>query len=116
MDLILVGLGGGIGAAARYSLGNYIKNRTRFNIPVNTMIINILGSFLLGISAVKMQDHHMIILFQTGVLGGFTTFSTFMVEGFNLFKEDRFKDFLKYMLPTVVLGALAFFAGACIMI
>lgn len=114
MDIFLVGIGGGIGAIARYSLGNFIKKKTNFNIPINTMIINILGSFFLGICAVRMQQHHLVTLFQTGVLGGFTTFSTFMVEGFNLYKEDRFFDFLKYILPTIILGIIAFYFGASI--
>ena len=112
MDIILVGIGGGIGALLRYVFGKLIKDNTDFYIPVNTMIINIIGSFLLGVSVVKMNDHHLATLVQTGVLGGFTTFSTFMVEGFGLLREDGLKYMLKYLIPTVVLGIIFFLIGA----
>lgn len=112
MDIILIGIGGGIGAVLRYSLGKKISSETDFYIPVNTMFVNIIGSFLLGVSVVKMNDHHMISLLQTGLLGGFTTFSTFMVEGFSLLRDDGVRFMLNYIVPTVLLGVFFFIIGA----
>ncbi len=112
MSIFLLAIGGGIGALLRYILGKKIQENSNFNIPVNTMLINILGSFFLGLSVASIQDHNLSAFFQTGILGAFTTFSTFLLEAFELLKEDGFISMLKYLLPTIILGLLAFLMGA----
>ncbi len=112
MDIFLLAIGGGIGALLRYFLAKLIKNKSNFYIPINTMIINILGSFFLGLSVAAINDNNLAAFIQTGILGAFTTFSTFLLEAFELLKEDGFVYMLKYLLPTVILGIIAFIIGS----
>lgn len=112
MSLILLSLGGGIGALMRYILSKIIKEHSYFSIPISTMLINIIGSFFLGVSVFAIRDNNLAAFIQTGILGGFTTFSTFLVESFELLKEDGFPSMLKYMLPTTILGVIFFIIGA----
>ncbi|MEG0250124.1 MAG: CrcB family protein [Peptostreptococcus sp.] len=108
MEFFLIGLGGGLGAATRFSLGKYIKGKINIHFPLNTMIINILGSFLLGISVVNTKNPSLAFFIQSGFLGGFTTFSTFMLEGFNLYKVADFYKSIFYLSTSVLLGAISF--------
>lgn len=108
LEILLVGIGGGLGAVARYSIGKKVKEKNRFNLPVSTMIINISGSFLLGICIVKLYNPSAKLLLQTGFIGGFTTFSTFMVEGYSLYKTSDVKLCFKFFVMTIVLGVAAF--------
>ncbi len=112
MSLILLSLGGGIGALMRYILSKIIKEHSYFSIPISTMLINIIGSFFLGVSVFAIRDNNLAAFIQTGILGGFTTFSTFLVESFELLKEDGFPSMLKYMLPTTIFGVIFFIIGA----
>ncbi|AEY66388.1 fluoride efflux transporter CrcB [Clostridium sp. BNL1100] len=94
MNALVVGLGGFIGATSRYLLSSFINRSGNCGFPVSTLIINILGSFLIGLLtellAALCPDNKKIKLFlTTGILGGFTTFSTFSLETVNLFQEGK---------------------------
>ena len=82
--IILVGLGGGLGALARYSTGVYIQDKIESKIPLHTLFINVLGSFLLAYVYSHFNNKGLLTFMATGFLGGFTTFSTFIVENLNL--------------------------------
>lgn len=112
MSIFLLSIGGGIGALLRYFFTKLIKENSNFYIPINTMIINIVGSFFLGITIAAINDHTLAAFIQTGILGAFTTFSTFLLEAFELLKEDGFIYMVKYLLPTTILGVIAFLIGA----
>lgn len=83
--LASVGLGGGIGAWARYEIGLHFGTATPPGFPFATLAINVVGSFLLGLLVTLVVDYwpptrYVRPFAAIGILGGFTTFSTFMVE------------------------------------
>ncbi|WP_045516752.1 fluoride efflux transporter CrcB [Neobacillus niacini] len=108
----LIGIGGSIGAAARYLLGNFInkkKNLERF--PLGTWLINITGSFLLGLLANLYQSNEIsdwVWLFVgVGFCGAFTTFSTFGYETLILLQSNKKILACVYVLTSVILSILS---------
>ena len=92
MNFVYVALGGALGAVARYTI-SMIPVRSQF--PVLTLITNILGAiligFIVGITDKKGDTSPNTVLFwKTGVCGGFTTFSTFSLEAYNLFENKSY--------------------------
>jgi len=81
---LLVGVGGVLGALARHLLGERIETRT-----VDTLAVNVLGSFLLGLLVAVPVDDSLLLLFGTGFCGAFTTFSTFAFETVRLFETGE---------------------------
>lgn len=78
MDAFLVGIGAFLGGVSRYGISKLLA---RSEFPWGTILVNLSGSFLLGVvAAVWAKDHPMRLLLGVGVLGGFTTFSTFSLE------------------------------------
>ncbi len=94
MNALAVGLGGFIGATSRYFVSTFVNKFNTSGFPVATLIINVLGSFLMGLLTQLLvglcPDNKKIQLFlTTGILGGFTTFSTFSLETVNLFQDGK---------------------------
>ncbi|WP_338471402.1 CrcB family protein [Niallia sp. XMNu-256] len=114
-NLLLVGVGGFFGAITRFSVSQFINNRFTFNIPMATLIINLLGSFLLGLIFGLGLSQPLLWLFGTGYLGAFTTFSTFKLEGVQLHLNNRKKEFYIYNGITycggITLAYLGFMMG-----
>ena len=112
MNFVYVGLGGAIGAISRYAI-SLIPYKGDF--PFLTLITNVIGAFLIGIIAaiaVKNNASHQMILFiKTGICGGFTTFSTFSLESFNLFSSKRYLMGTAYIIASVLLCIAAVYAG-----
>lgn len=91
---MLVFLGGGIGAAARYWLSGLIHERLGSGFPYGTLVVNIVGCFIIGFVMGSMQErflsHPSLRLFLTiGILGGFTTFSSFSYETIAMLKDGE---------------------------
>lgn len=88
---ILVALAGGVGSMARFMLDGAIARVNRTGFPLGTIVINVLGSLLLGLLAGASAQLAGLAAWQTvigtGVLGGFTTFSTASVEAVNLLRS-----------------------------
>jgi len=107
-NFIWVGVGGMMGAIARYLLGSIIKSVT---FPYATGLINILGALIMGIVmglAAKGQISPSLRLFlATGICGGFTTFSAFAWENLELLQQQRYGSFLVYTAGTLALGIIA---------
>jgi CrcB protein len=80
MTVLTAILAGGLGAVGRYLLSGFVQERTRSDFPVGTLTVNLTGAFLLG--TVVGVDHlqSAMTLAAAGFLGGFTTFSTWMIE------------------------------------
>lgn len=110
----LVGLGGAIGANARYWLGLWFKAQPwAKEFTWGTLVINISGSLLLGIVAALWKDRSSaaFLLLGTGLCGGYTTFSTFSLEVAESLQRQRYDLALAYV-GTSVLGGLIAFAVA----
>ncbi len=116
LNYVAVATGGAFGCAARYGLTELIQLVWGRNFPVATLIINVLGSFILGFLFFETLDRLTIApilrtAILTGGLGGFTTFSTFMVESMLLVVDGRPGRALLYMTLSVMLGFAAAVAG-----
>ncbi|MDD3420035.1 MAG: fluoride efflux transporter CrcB [Candidatus Gastranaerophilales bacterium] len=116
MNLLAIFLGGGIGSVLRYLCSFACSKAACGVFPLGTFIINILGSlflgFVLGVFMAKSHWNQNLKLFMTvGVAGGFTTFSTFSVETFDLIKSGHNYLGLIYPIASVFLGLVAVFVG-----
>lgn len=91
MLALLVGFGAALGAVARYLVDQAVTRRNTRTFPAGTWIINITGSFVLGLLAGLATRHGLsanaVAIFGTGVCGGYTTFSTFSYETVRLMEE-----------------------------
>jgi CrcB protein len=111
----LVGLGGALGAVARYLLGLWIATRVSPDFPWSTFLINMSGSFLIGVflglaSAGQISSEARLFL-AVGVLGGYTTFSTFSYESFELLADGSMRAFLLNTLGQLSCGLIAVYFG-----
>ncbi len=111
MEILLVGIGGIFGSLSRFSLGKFISKYSKSSFPIGTFIINITGAILLGIVSSISVNKNLYLLIGDGFLGAYTTFSTFMYEGFNLFGENKKLNALVYILMSVVLGIAGYGLG-----
>ncbi|NOR45079.1 MAG: fluoride efflux transporter CrcB [Candidatus Delongbacteria bacterium] len=107
-NIIYIALGGSIGAVARYLISKYFDNAFPLsNIPIGTLTVNVIGSFLIG-TLFALFHHYSapteIKLFMAiGILGAFTTFSSFSFETIELFKQNG----ISYGLLNVALNNIA---------
>ena len=113
---LAVALGGAVGSLARYSLDRLIERRSFALFPWSTFTINATGCLLIGvvIAALVDRDHTPAWLrlgLVVGVLGGYTTFSTFAQETLDLIEDGRLNIATIYALGSVIVGVLAVFAG-----
>ena len=114
-DLLLVGLGSGLGGMCRYLVSQLLVT-TQNGFPWGTFTVNIVGSLLIGLlwglsSRLPSLSPVLTLLFMVGFCGGFTTFSTFSREGLSLLQMQNYTLFLLYTLGSVVLGILAVMVG-----
>ena len=95
MKYLIVSLGSAIGGGFRYWLSNFVYKFLPITFPYGTLMVNILGSFVLGLIIFYLDERELIntnvkLFLSIGFCGGFTTFSTFSLETFNLLKESQF--------------------------
>ena len=120
MDRYLVVLAGaGLGGMARYALGTWIMARSGGRFPLGTFLINISGSFFIGLLMTllteRLQPHPNWRLFLVvGVLGGYTTFSSFEYETLQAVRDGERWMGLLYVAGSVLLGYLAVWLGAAL--
>ncbi|WP_338753815.1 CrcB family protein [Bacillus sp. FJAT-52991] len=105
MDMMIVAAGGAIGAVFRYLISLLVSN-TNSPFPFGALIVNLVGSFLLGWVASSLSVNYQLFI-GTGVLGGFTTFSTFSVEAASLYEKNLLL-FTIYLLLTIIGSILLF--------
>jgi fluoride exporter len=113
--LLLVGVGGALGAMSRYLLGQWIAARAVPDFPWGTFAINITGSLLIGFvlglaNTGRISDEARLFL-AVGTLGGYTTFSTFSYEALQLLTERSYTAFLGYALGQLTVGLGATWLG-----
>jgi CrcB protein len=117
LNVLAVFIGGGAGATCRYGLGRSIGERYDGAFPLGTFVINVTGCFALGLLAsviirAGQQSSLLTALIATGFLGGYTTFSTYALEGVILYADGSRRIALLSLLAPVVLGLLAAGLGA----
>ena len=117
MRLLLVCLGGAVGSGARYLVALALAHRAAVHFPWATFAVNVIGCFclqlLLGLAAggLRLSDELRLLL-ATGVLGGFTTYSSFNTETLGLWRAGAPRLALIYLLATVLACLVAGLAGA----
>ena len=111
-NLIIIGLGGGIGSALRYLVQESLYKQFNHFEPYGTFVVNILGCLLLGILTACAEQGRLIhpnisLLLMPGFCGGFTTFSTFAYQGEGLLMGSKPVQGMLYVGLSVVIGLLA---------
>ena len=110
-SILAVGIGGFFGSIFRYLISYYINISTHSTFPFGTLIVNIVGSFLIGIIIAAALEgdlnKSMRLLLATGFCGGFTTFSSFSYEFFSLLQHEQTGYAFLYAIASFILG-LAF--------
>lgn len=115
----MVLLGGGVGALARYLLSSAIMRRFGGTFPLGTFVINVTGSFLIGVLMTlfteRLQPHpNWRLLLVVGVLGGYTTFSSFEYETYQAVRQGAPWSGLLNVAGSVVAGYIAVVLGAMV--
>jgi CrcB protein len=115
MKFLYLALGGSIGAILRYLISVFSFRYLAWGLPMGTLIVNMLGSFLIGFVFVFLGREQIpvnlrIFLF-IGIFGSFTTFSTYMFESLELFKAGLIKLAVFYILLSNLLGLIMVFLG-----
>lgn len=111
LDCIVIGLGGFTGSVLRYLAGK-IPHGNPAGFPINTLLINVLGSFVIGLAAAFAAKHsglnpRLVLFIKVGLCGGFTTFSSFSLETFNLLRSGSYGTAVTYAILSAALGVLA---------
>lgn len=116
-QLLLVMIGGALGAAGRYCLGGILLRQLGTGFPWGTFTVNLVGAFAGGFLAVWLEGRGTSALYWrafliVGLLGGMTTFSALMIECLLYSKSSRSDLAFLYLLLTVVLGLVMVWGGA----
>lgn len=115
-ELLLVGLGGGVGSIFRYLTSRLLIRGEMVGFPWATFTVNLFGclfiGLLVGLSVRWMEwNEGLKLLLITGFCGGFTTFSAFSLENLTLYQQGNYSQLILYTLGSVVCGLLAVWGG-----
>ena len=114
-NLVLVALFGAIGSLFRFILIQVTPKVTFINFPIGTVIVNLIGSFLIGIVASlfekQLLSNELRSFIVFGFLGGFTTFSAFTYEVFNLLKIGNYLNLFIYLFLSIIASLALFYVG-----
>ena len=115
--LLQVALGGALGASARYLTGRATLHLFGPGFPWGTLVVNVVGSFLMGVLVVALAHlsaNRLAPLLMTGLLGGFTTFSAFSLDAVTLWERGQSLQAAGYVAASVILSIGALFAGLAV--
>jgi CrcB protein len=116
MEYLIIGIGGFLGANARYVVGGWITQQWGSQFPWGTFVINVTGSFLLGLLMVNLNARPLAspqyrLFFAVGFLGAYTTFSTFSYETLRLAQDQSVIAALLNITGSIVLGLVGVVLG-----
>jgi CrcB protein len=116
MEYLWVGVGGFLGTTARYALGRWIVDRVGAAFPYHTFLINVTGSFAIGVILTLLTgrlvaDPAWRLFLVVGFLGGYTTFSSYTYEGLALLETGDWRGALWYVAGSNIAGLAAAYAG-----
>lgn len=117
MTLLAIFVGGGAGATCRYGISRFVGARYDGEFPLGTFLINVTGCFAVGFVTIALGAlHHNVALLTallaTGFLGGYTTFSTYALEGVLLYDDGSRRLALYNLFGSVLAGLAAAALGA----
>lgn len=117
--IFFAGLGGFFGSALRYLVGRLFSHLTHSHFPWSTFVVNIVGSFLIGLLFGLAERHQLVspvasVFLITGFCGGLTTFSTFADDMYLLLTDHRWFQFALYSSATFLLGLVLVWLGRCL--
>lgn len=112
MNWLAVAIGGALGSVARYALSSWIFDITSHKFPYATLIVNVAGSFVMGILFVVIVERaalpaEMRSLLMIGFIGAFTTFSAFSLDTLGLWQNGHVLMSVIYMITTIILCLVA---------
>jgi fluoride exporter len=111
LPLVLgIGLFGAVGAIARFLLDGVVSARASSTFPWGTLVVNLTGAFVLGFVTGKLSGTAQILV-GTGLLGGYTTFSTWMFESHRLGEDGELRAGVVNLVGSLILGILAVWLG-----
>lgn len=115
LRILYIAVGGAVGAVMRYWLSGIIQRVFNSGFPWGTLSVNLVGSLIIGFlwgafEAVVVSQNMKIMIF-IGLLGSFTTFSTFSLESFHLIRDGEYNLFLMNFVATFLFGIVLVFAG-----
>lgn len=116
MKIILIFLGGGIGAVARYALQGFVHRYSGSSFPLGTLAVNVLGCLLIGYLMIALEERFLVnptlrIFLIIGILGGFTTFSSFSYETIALLRDGELLFGVINILASLIVCLSATFIG-----
>jgi CrcB protein len=118
-NIFIIGIGGFLGAISRYGVALWIGQRWGRNFPLGTFVINVSGSFLIGLLMSLFTERFMVnpqwrLMLVVGFLGAYTTFSTFEYETGTLMKDGEWLIAMLNVLLSVIVGFIALKLGEVI--
>ena len=113
MEALLISIGGAFGAILRYLVGQLINNTS---FPWATLIVNALGSFILGLAIFGVHDADILLMVSVGFCGAFTTFSSFSFQTVSLWEEGEERSAVLNALGNLTVSLLAFGVAWALMV
>lgn len=112
---LLVGLGSFIGGISRYLVTLFVQNKFLSTFPYGTLVVNIIGCFLIGViygfSDRGNMNPELRLFLATGIMGGFTTFSSFSNDTIGMLRDGQYLPAVSYVAFSVIIGLAATFGG-----
>ncbi|MGN6265082.1 MAG: fluoride efflux transporter CrcB [Ginsengibacter sp.] len=113
--VLLVGFGSFIGGMSRYLVTLFVQNKILSTFPYGTLAVNIIGCFLIGVIYGLSERGNMNpewrLFLATGIMGGFTTFSSFSNETVSMLRDAEYLPAFSYVAFSVIVGLAATFGG-----
>lgn len=114
-----IGIGGFLGANGRYWFGSLVNRWLGVDFPWATALVNMSGAFAIGIIATLFADRaieseSLRLFLIVGVLGGYTTFSSYTFEAVSLMQHERWLAAFAYLVGSTVIGVVACMAGVLV--